>query len=99
MSSLSTGSMISYLRYKRPKRFLSLLDLGRALSRVSALPLIEQADLVAMIVVVGPEHRQSDNNPFWDYLQARDVKAASVYAIFAIVRSAWKGCQNRRRKK
>jgi Flp pilus assembly CpaE family ATPase len=57
-----------------------ILDLGRALSRIS-LPLIEHADLVAMIV-------GSDlstvilTKTVWDYLQARDVKAASVYAIF-----------------
>jgi pilus assembly protein CpaE len=57
-----------------------LLDLGRALSRIS-LPLIEQADLVAMIV--GSDLSTVNlTKTVWDYLQARDVKAASVYAIF-----------------
>ena len=57
-----------------------LLDLGRALSRIS-LPLIEQADLVAMIV--GSDMSTVNlTKTVWDYLQARDIKAASVYAIF-----------------
>ncbi len=57
-----------------------LLDLGRALSRIS-LPLIEHADLIAMIV--GSDQSTVNlTKTVWDYLQARDVKAASVYAIF-----------------
>jgi hypothetical protein len=43
--------------------------------------LIEQADLVAMIV--GSDMSTVNlTKTVWDYLQARDVKAASVYAIF-----------------
>jgi pilus assembly protein CpaE len=57
-----------------------LLDLGRGLSRIS-LPLIEHADLIAMIV--GSDLSSVNLSKIvWDYLQARDVQAASVYAIF-----------------
>jgi len=57
-----------------------LLDIGRTLSRIS-LPLIEHADLIAMIV--GSDLSTVNlTKTVWDYLQARDVKAASIYAIF-----------------
>ena len=56
-----------------------LLDLGRGLSRIS-LPLIEHADLIAMIV--GSDLSSVNLSKIvWDYLQARDVQAASVYAF------------------
>jgi Flp pilus assembly CpaE family ATPase len=56
-----------------------LLDLGRGLSRIS-LPLIEHADLIAMIV--GSDLSSVNlSKTVWDYLQARDVQAASVYAF------------------
>jgi CheY-like chemotaxis protein/MinD-like ATPase involved in chromosome partitioning or flagellar assembly len=56
-----------------------LLDMGRMLSRIS-LPLIEHADLIAMIV--GSDlSTVSLTKTVWDYLQARDVEAASVYVF------------------
>ena len=56
-----------------------LLDLGRMLSRIS-LPLIEQADLIAMIVGSDPGSLNLTKT-VWDYLQARDVEVTSVYAF------------------
>lgn len=57
-----------------------LLDLGRSLSRIS-LPLIEQADLIAMIV--GSDlSTVTLTKTVWAYLQTRGVGAASIYVIF-----------------
>jgi CheY-like chemotaxis protein len=56
-----------------------LLDLGRSLSRIS-LPLIEQADLIAMIV--GSDLSTVNlTKTVWEYLQARAVEAASIYTF------------------
>ena len=56
-----------------------ILDLGRSLSRVS-LPLIGEADLVAMIV--GAD--LSSANPsrtVWEYLRGKGVQRSAMYAI------------------
>ena len=56
-----------------------LLDLGRSLSSF-CLPLIEQADLIAMIV--GTDLSTINlTKTVWDYLQTRGVKATSLYII------------------
>jgi CheY-like chemotaxis protein/MinD-like ATPase involved in chromosome partitioning or flagellar assembly len=57
-----------------------LLDFGRSLSRIS-LPLIEHADLIAMIV--GSDLSTVNlTKTVWDYLQARDVEADAIYIFF-----------------
>jgi pilus assembly protein CpaE len=56
-----------------------LLDLGRTLSHIS-LPLIEHADLIAM--VAGADlSTVTLTKTVWDYLQTRGVHAGSVYII------------------
>lgn len=55
------------------------LDLGRSLSRIS-LPLIEHADLLAM--VVGTDlSTVALTKTVWDYLQTKGVQTACVYII------------------
>jgi pilus assembly protein CpaE len=56
-----------------------VLDLGRSLSRIS-LPLIEHADLVAMIVGTDMS-TVTLSKTVWDYLHAKGVQAPSVYLI------------------
>ncbi len=56
-----------------------LLDLGRSLSRIS-LPLIEHADLVAMIVGADMS-TVALTRTTWDYLRSKGVQPASVYPI------------------
>ncbi len=56
-----------------------LLDLGRSLSRIS-LPLIEHADLVAMIVGADMS-TVALTRAIWDYLKSKGVQPASVYPI------------------
>ncbi len=56
-----------------------VLDLGRSLSRIS-LPLIEHADLVAMIVG-SDQSTVTLTKIVWEYLQSKGVQALSVYAI------------------
>ncbi len=56
-----------------------LLDLGRSLSRIS-LPLIEHADLVAMIL--GADSSTVGlTRVIWDYLKSKGVRAEAVYPI------------------
>ncbi len=56
-----------------------LLDIGRSLSRIS-LPLIEHADLIAMIV--GADISTVDlSRTTWDYLQSKGVQAGAVFPI------------------
>ncbi len=56
-----------------------LLDLGRSLSRIS-MPLIEQADLIAM--VLGADMSTVTlSRIVWDYLQSTGVQAGSVFPI------------------
>jgi pilus assembly protein CpaE len=54
-----------------------LLDLGRSLSHIS-LPLIEHADLIALIVGADLS-TVTLTKTVWDYLQTKGVKAASVF--------------------
>lgn len=56
-----------------------LLDLGRSLSRIS-LPLIEQADLLALIVSTDVS-TVNLTKTVWDYLHSKGVQASSVFII------------------
>jgi CheY-like chemotaxis protein/MinD-like ATPase involved in chromosome partitioning or flagellar assembly len=56
-----------------------LLDLGRSLSRIS-LPLIEHADLVALILGADMS-TVSLTRILWDYLQSKGLQAASMFPI------------------
>ena len=56
-----------------------LIDLGRSLSRIS-LPLIEHADLIALIVSTDSS-TISLTKTVWEYLRSKGVQAPSVYAI------------------
>jgi pilus assembly protein CpaE len=56
-----------------------LLDLGRSLSRIS-LPLIEHADLIAMIVGADISTVELSRTA-WDYLHAKGVQAGAVFPI------------------
>lgn len=56
-----------------------LLDLGRSLSRIS-LPLIEHADLVAMIVGADMS-TVSLSKILWDYLQSKGVQTIRIFPI------------------
>ena len=56
-----------------------LLDLGRSLSRIS-LPLIEHADLIALIVGADTS-TVSLTKIAWDYLQSKGVQAGSMFPI------------------
>jgi len=56
-----------------------LIDLGRSLSRIS-LPLIENADLIALIVSTD-QSTISLTKTVWEYLQSKGVDAARVFAI------------------
>ena len=55
------------------------LDLGRSLSRIS-LPLIENADLVAMIVSTDLS-TVTLTKTVWDYLKTKGLQASSVFTI------------------
>jgi Flp pilus assembly CpaE family ATPase len=56
-----------------------ILDLGRSLSRIS-LPLIQQADLIALIV--STDHSTVKlTKTVWEYLQSQGVDHQKVYAI------------------
>jgi len=56
-----------------------VVDLGRSLSRIS-LPLIEQADLLAMIV--GGDLTTADlSRTVWQYLQDKGVQTSAMYLI------------------
>ncbi len=56
-----------------------LLDLGRALSRIS-LPLIEKADLIVMVVTPDTS-TVTLSKTVRDFLQSRGVQAEAVYAV------------------
>jgi pilus assembly protein CpaE len=56
-----------------------LLDLGRSLSRIS-LPLIEHADVVALILGADMS-TVSLTRILWDYLQSKGLQAASMFPI------------------
>ena len=56
-----------------------LIDLGRSLSRIS-LPLIEYADLIALIVNTDLS-TISLTKSVWEYLRSKGVEANSVYTI------------------
>lgn len=56
-----------------------ILDLGRALSRIS-LPLIQQADLIPLIVSTDLSTVKLTRT-VWDYLREQDIDAENVYAI------------------
>jgi pilus assembly protein CpaE len=56
-----------------------LLDLGRSLSRIS-LPLIENADLIAMIVSTD-QGTVALTKTVWEYLKSKGIQASSVFTI------------------
>jgi pilus assembly protein CpaE len=56
-----------------------ILDIGRSLSRIS-LPLIQQADLIALIVATDQSTIHLTKT-VWEYLQLQGVKDQSIYAI------------------
>jgi pilus assembly protein CpaE len=56
-----------------------LIDLGRSLSKIS-LPLIQHADLIALIVSTDIS-TVSLTKTLWTYLKSKGVDAASVYTI------------------
>jgi len=56
-----------------------VLDLGRSLSRIS-LPLIERADLIAMITA-SDMSTVTLTRTVWEYLQQRGVKSPAVHVI------------------
>jgi pilus assembly protein CpaE len=56
-----------------------LIDIGRSLSRIT-LPLIQQADLIALIVSTDIS-TVSLTKTFWNYMKNKGVDAASVYTI------------------
>lgn len=56
-----------------------ILDLGRALSRIS-LPLIQQADLISLIVSTD-QSTVKLTKTVWDYLNEQGVDVENVYAI------------------
>lgn len=56
-----------------------LLDLGRALSRIS-LPLIEKAELVVMIVS-GDTSTVALSRIVWDFLKSKGVQSGAMYVI------------------
>lgn len=56
-----------------------ILDIGRSLSRIS-LPLIQQADLIALIVSTDQSTIHLTKT-VWEYLQLQGVEDQSIYAI------------------
>jgi len=56
-----------------------ILDIGRSLSRIS-LPLIQQADLIALIVSTDQSTIHLTKT-VWEYLQAQGIEDQSIYAI------------------
>ncbi len=56
-----------------------ILDIGRSLSRIS-LPLIQQADLIALIVSTDQSTIHLTKT-VWEYLQSQGIKDQSIYAI------------------
>jgi len=56
-----------------------ILDIGRSLSRIS-LPLIQQADLIALIVATDQSTIHLTKT-VWEYLQSQGIEDQSVYAI------------------
>ena len=56
-----------------------ILDIGRSLSRIS-LPLIQQADLIAVIVSTDQSTIHLTKT-VWEYLQAQGIEDQSIYAI------------------
>ena len=56
-----------------------ILDIGRSLSRIS-LPLIQQADLIALIVSTDQSTIHLTKT-VWEYLQTQGIEDQSIYAI------------------
>ena len=56
-----------------------VLDIGRSLSRIS-LPLIQEADLIALIVSTD-QSTVKLTKTVWDYLQQQGIESQKVYAI------------------
>lgn len=78
-SDLAPGRVVELIGRLQAAYDFVLLDLGRSLSRIS-LPLIEHADLVAMIVGADMS-TVALTRTTWDYLKSRGVQPGSVYPI------------------
>ena len=78
-NQLKVGSIGDVVNALKAAYDYVLIDLGRSLSRIS-LPLIENADLIALIVSTDPS-TISLTKTVWQYLQSKGVEASHIYAI------------------
>jgi pilus assembly protein CpaE len=76
---LKAGAIDEIIGVLRTAYDFVLVDLGRALSRIS-LPIIERADLIALIVSTDLS-TISLTKTVWDYLRYKRVEEAAIYAI------------------
>jgi len=76
---LKVGSISDIISSLKAAYDYILIDLGRSLSRIS-LPLIEHADLIALIVSTDVS-TISLTKTVWRYLQSKGMEAHTVYAI------------------
>lgn len=78
-NQLKVGSIGDIVNALKAAYDYVLIDLGRSLSRIS-LPLIENADLIALIVSTDLS-TISLTKTVWQYLQSKGVEASHIYAI------------------
>ena len=78
-NQLKVGLMADFVSALKAAYDYVLIDLGRSLSRIS-LPIIENADLIALIVSTD-QSTISLTKTVWEYLQSTGVEATHVYAI------------------
>jgi MinD-like ATPase involved in chromosome partitioning or flagellar assembly/CheY-like chemotaxis protein len=76
---LKTGRIVDIISALKEAYDYVLIDVGRSLSRVT-LPLIQNADLNIMVVNTEAS-AVSLTKIVWEYLNGKDVKAASLFAI------------------
>jgi len=78
-NQLQVGRISEIVHALKASHDFVLLDLGRSLSRFS-LPLIEHADLIAMVVSTDLSTVMLTKT-VWEYLRSKGVQASSVYTI------------------
>ncbi|MBN1303819.1 MAG: response regulator [Anaerolineales bacterium] len=78
-NSLNVGRIQGIMRVLQSEYDLVLLDLGRSLSRIS-LPLIQQADLIALVVSTDLS-TVTLTKTVWEYLQAQGIGAERLYTL------------------
>lgn len=78
-SRIDAGRIPALIRTARRAFDLTLVDLGRSLSRIS-LPVILDADVVALIVAA-EDSAVSLSRKTWDYLQAKGLRHQRMYPI------------------